>query len=154
VSTVVIWVTVINRYALQRALIFVILLQILCSLVFVKDPFPDLCIPHFVQKVTENINSSLNNMSAQKICSGLYVDWKNPRIQCKIPHTVVVLRESEKRFLGAFAELRKATVSFVTSFCPSICLSAWNNTAPSGRIFMKFYIWAFVENLSRKFNFH
>jgi len=39
-------------------------------------------------------------------------------------------------FLDAFAELRKATISFVTS----VCLSAWNNSAPTRRIFMKFYI--------------
>ena len=37
--------------------------------------------------------------------------------------------------LGAFAKLRKATVSFV-----NVCLSVWNNSAPTGRIFMKFGI--------------
>jgi len=36
-------------------------------------------------------------------------------------------------FLDAFAKLRKATVSFVMSVCPS----AWNNPAPTGRIFRK-----------------
>ena len=39
-------------------------------------------------------------------------------------------------FLGTFAELRKDTVSFVMSVCPS----AWNNSAPIGRIFMKFEV--------------
>ena len=33
-------------------------------------------------------------------------------------------------FSGAFAILRKATISFVMSVCPS----AWNNAAPTGRI--------------------
>jgi len=28
-----------------------------------------------------------------------------------------------------------------------------NNSAPTGRIFVKFYIWIFSENLSRKFSF-
>jgi hypothetical protein len=41
-----------------------------------------------------------------------------------------------KRFLGTFAKLRKATISFVMS----ACLSAWNNSAPTGRIFIKFGI--------------
>jgi hypothetical protein len=45
-------------------------------------------------------------------------------------------------FLGAFATLQKATVSFVMSprlfFRPSVRASAWTNSAPSGRIFMKF----------------
>ena len=42
-------------------------------------------------------------------------------------------------FLGAFAKLRKATISFVIS----VCLSAWKNSAPIGRIFMKFDIGIF-----------
>jgi hypothetical protein len=44
--------------------------------------------------------------------------------------------------VGAFAKLRKATISFVMSVCPS----EWNNSAPSGRIFMKFYISVFFES--------
>ena len=32
--------------------------------------------------------------------------------------------------------------------------SAWNNSAPTGRIFMKFDILEFVENLSKKFRVH
>jgi hypothetical protein len=48
---------------------------------------------------------------------------------------------------GTFAELKKKTaISFVSSACPS----AWNNSAPTGRIFMKFYVWGFFERLSRK----
>jgi hypothetical protein len=37
-------------------------------------------------------------------------------------------------FLGAFEKVRKATISFVNS----LCLSAWNNSVPTGRIFTKF----------------
>ena len=60
------------------------------------------------------------------------------------------------QFLDAFRELRKATVSFVICVCLSLslCLSAWNHTSPTGRIIMKLGIWAFFENLSRKFKFH
>ena len=36
----------------------------------------------------------------------------------------------------------------------SVHPSAWNNSAPTGWIFMKFYIWTSFENLSRKFKFH
>ena len=43
-------------------------------------------------------------------------------------------------FLGAFAKLRIATISFVTSVRPSVCLSAWNDSPPTRRTFMKFYI--------------
>jgi len=42
--------------------------------------------------------------------------------------------------LGAFEKLRKATISFVMFVRLSVCPSARNNSAPSGRIFMKFDI--------------
>jgi hypothetical protein len=32
-----------------------------------------------------------------------------------------------------------------------VCPTAWNNLAPTGRIFMKFYIRLFFENVWRKF---
>ena len=41
--------------------------------------------------------------------------------------------------LGTFAKFRKATIIFVMS----VHLSAWNNSAPTGRMFMKFRIWIF-----------
>ena len=37
----------------------------------------------------------------------------------------------EFTLLGAFEKLRKTTVSFVMSVCPSVRPSAWNNSAPS-----------------------
>ena len=43
-------------------------------------------------------------------------------------------------FLGTFEKLQTATISFIMSVLLPFCLSAWNNSAPSGRIFMKFYI--------------
>jgi hypothetical protein len=56
-------------------------------------------------------------------------------------------------FLGAYAKLRTATNSFVMSVYPSVLLSAWNNSAPRVRIFMKFGIWVCFQNLSRKSSF-
>jgi len=46
-------------------------------------------------------------------------------------------------FLGLFAELPKATVSFVMSVRPS----AWNSWAPSGRIFLNYDIWGFSPKI-------
>jgi len=48
---------------------------------------------------------------------------------------------------GAIAKLRNANV-----YLRHVWLSAWKNSAPSRRIFMKFDIWIFLQNLSRKFN--
>ena len=59
--------------------------------------------------------------------------------------------------LGAFIKLRKATVSIIMPVSLSACQSvppsarppAWNNSASTGRIFMKFCIGIFFESLSR-----
>jgi len=53
--------------------------------------------------------------------------------------------------LGEFAKLRKTTISFVMSVCPAVRPSTRNILPPTGRIFMKFYIWVLFENRSRKF---
>jgi hypothetical protein len=41
----------------------------------------------------------------------------------------------------SYAQLRKATISVVMS----VCLFAWNNTAATGWIFVKFYIGDFIK---------
>jgi len=51
-------------------------------------------------------------------------------------------------FLDKFTKLRKVTFSFVMSASHSACLSTWNNSIPTGQIFMKFGTWVFFENLS------
>jgi len=62
--------------------------------------------------------------------------------------TLVYVKDFQ--LIGAFPKLREATISFVLYALPS----AWNNSTNTGRIFMKFDIWVFLENLSRKFEFH
>jgi len=49
--------------------------------------------------------------------------------------TTIYQLQYKTPFLGSFAELRKAAISFVT-----FCLSARNISAPNGRIFVKFSI--------------
>ena len=57
--------------------------------------------------------------------------------------------------LGAFAALRKATVSLVClSVCLSACQSESNKSAPTGWIFMKLYVYWVFENLWRKFKLY
>jgi hypothetical protein len=56
----------------------------------------------------------------------------------------------EFTLFGALAKLREATISFVIFIRPS----ARNNSAPTGRIFIKFDSGGFFENLSIKFKFH
>jgi hypothetical protein len=52
-------------------------------------------------------------------------------------------------FLGAVAKLPKATITFIMSVRLSVCPPAWNNSAITGRIFMKFDNRSYFENLSR-----
>ena len=53
-------------------------------------------------------------------------------------------------FSGKFTKLREATISFIISVRPS----AWNSSAAStGRMFMKFDIRVFFENILRKLEF-
>jgi hypothetical protein len=62
------------------------------------------------------------------------------------------VRNTSLKFLGVFAKLRKATTSFV--MCLSVLPSEWNNSAPTGRIFIELYIWVIFENMPRKYNCH
>jgi hypothetical protein len=57
---------------------------------------------------------------------------------------------------GVFRRVRKTAKSsnLLRHVCPSVSLSACNNSAPTGRILLKFGIWAFLEAPWRKFEFH
>ena len=52
--------------------------------------------------------------------------------------------------LGMFTKLQKVTISFVITACMPVHPTAWNNSAPTGQIFMKFDISIFLKNLLRK----
>jgi hypothetical protein len=51
--------------------------------------------------------------------------------------------------IGVVVKLRKATASFVMSVFLFVCLSAWNDSAPNGRIFMKLDIWVFRKSFKK-----
>jgi len=55
------------------------------------------------------------------------------RVQKAVAHPPCIIR-----FLGAFAVLLRATISFVMSLYLSVSLPAWNSTAATGEICMKF----------------
>lgn len=50
--------------------------------------------------------------------------------------------QMETSILWIFIRFR-VTESFMS--CPSVCLTAWNNSAPTGRILIKFNIWVFFH---------
>jgi hypothetical protein len=57
------------------------------------------------------------------------------------------------RRLVLFRRVRKISKSdyYLRNDLLSVCLSAWKNSTSTWPIFMKFDIWRFFENLSRKF---
>ena len=57
------------------------------------------------------------------------------------------------RFLDWFAWLRKTSVGVARVLSRRTFVRV-ENSAPTGRIFMKFYIWFLFKNMSRKFKFH
>ena len=70
---------------------------------------------------------------------------------------VTVFKFQSNKFKTSFLKrVRKiAKIDWISShLCLSVCPSAWNISAPTGRIFMKFNTWVFSENLSRKSSFH
>jgi hypothetical protein len=80
------------------------------------------------------------------VCTPYYENQKyeQPR---KNPNTQI---RKNLPFFGALVKFRKSTMSFDLSLRPS----AWNNSARTEWIFVKFDIWVFLKNLSRKFKFH
>jgi len=58
-----------------------------------------------------------------------------------------ITRTANKNFLVLSQNCEKQQIS-------SPCLSARNNSVPTGRIFMKLDIWTFYENISRTLKFH
>jgi hypothetical protein len=58
-----------------------------------------------------------------------------------------------RHIFGGSAKPRKATIGFIMNVRPSARPPAFSNSAPTGRIVMKFEISVFFENLSRKFKF-
>jgi hypothetical protein len=95
--------------------------------------------------VFEDVGGSLNLESCKSRIRGFSVRSKNLYRPveyishfCDLPLVPNVTQKQLRMILGAFAKLRKATTSFVTS----VRLSEWNS-ATTGLIFMEFNFWGF-----------
>jgi hypothetical protein len=81
-----------------------------------------------------------------------YVTVGRIRKQCPRHPMVSVFTTGFLFFLGSFAKLREATNAFVMSVLsvrPPARPPAWNNLVSTGRIFLKFYISVFFQNMSK-----
>jgi hypothetical protein len=85
------------------------------------------------------------------ICLG---DWQKLSVRMAGVHTEISdiqILYRKTLVLGAFANLQKKKKTIICAM--HVRQSTWNNSAPTGRIFMKFDISVFIENISRKFKF-
>ena len=83
------------------------------------------------------IQSTDFSKRAQVSCCRLHTVWL---IKVVLLYQTAFIHLFLFLFLGSFAKLRKATISFVTSVCLSVRLSALNDLALTKRILMTFYI--------------
>jgi hypothetical protein len=83
--------------------------------------------------------------------------WRHALCEARAEAVDIIFRRFRKN-----AKWDRLLASSCLSVCPSVrpsvrssvCPSAWKNSAPNSQIFMKFDIWVFLKNLSRKFRFH
>jgi hypothetical protein len=117
-----------SNYQQYWSTITEVVCKVMCSWWWAKEP-PETC------------RASVKINKFKKHCILLVVIW-NFYIMFVLP---VIL-------LGAFAKLRKATISFAMSCAARLpaLYSAWNKSATSGQIFIKFYISTFFENMPKK----
>ena len=71
---------------------------------------------------------------------GRLIDFTGKIRSCRAERSVgpFWLLHNDRLFWNSFAKLRKEIIRFVISVCPSFYPSAWNISAPTGRIFIKF----------------
>jgi hypothetical protein len=101
-----------------------------------------------IQSVTAHCDNFITNKGVcyryKPFCRGTVRCYRS---KCTASGYLPSLRKHPKVEWGVFRRVRKIAK---TSVRPSAC----NNSAPTGRIFMKFDIWVFFENLSREFKSH
>ena len=109
------------------------------------------CMWHCKPRRSEAASGLLNQLGFRRWLTGTEYLWLT-----HITHTLVglvfntrghVTKKKVSHYLGSFAKLGRTTIRFV------MLVRAWDNSAPNGRIFIKFDIWGIFENLSRKFKF-
>jgi len=71
-----------------------------------------------------------------------------------VAHILFPYTALTNRLLGEFAKLRKSTVSFVMSVCPSVLNEQLGSYWTYFQKKKKVDIWEFFENLSRIFEIH
>jgi len=97
----------------------------------------------FPQSLSRSTQFNLSELTAP-FDSLPFNDWTDTSMtRCKFPKTF------EKRKLIKSCLL--LSLSLRLSVCLSVCASAWNKSAPAGRMLMRFDIWILFERSVEKF---
>jgi hypothetical protein len=99
-----------------------------------------------MQVRNNQISNTVNRMILEKKIS--WTTQKNMSVHSTVYPVGCLLENS-----ALAKKFRKAAIRLFKSICLYLQPSSWNNSSPNGRIFVKFYIWEFFENLSREFKF-
>jgi len=97
-----------------------------------------------------NTHRNMRNKIRKKACKSRITE-RPERIDCLYDNRRKIAAQQKRHFLflGAFVKFRRASSRFVVF----VRLYVWNDSAPTGRISIKFDIWAYTQNLSIKFKF-
>ena len=140
------------------------------NIILVKIPLFVECVSKWKQERLKGfvMETHCVQCAVRKNIAGITTTGLSTATQCQLPHVtntyigrllanvcelLYVLTDKisvcHPLFLGEYAKLWKATISFIVSVRPS----AWNNSAPTGRIFMKFDIRVFLKNCPENLSF-
>jgi hypothetical protein len=91
-----------------------------------------------------------NKTRKKELCKSR-ITGRPGRLDCLYENRRKVAAQQKGHFLllGAFVKFRRATSRFVMF----VRLCVWNDSAPTGRISIKFDIWVYSQNLLLKFKF-
>ena len=79
-------------------------------------------------------------------------DTRNKKVRDRTPNEPLIhgqIYSITDALSGVVTKLRKSTLSFVISVCLTVHLSAWNNSTPTGQIFMKFDISVLSKSIQK-----
>jgi hypothetical protein len=105
------------------------------------------------------LSGTLKSAKTTSTCSSLFVIVRNITATVGLDRIneqpAITLKSAVDWSVRALRRVRKIAKSdyLLRHVCPSVLPSAWHNSAPTGRIFIKCGVCVFFENVSRKFNF-
>jgi len=108
-----------------------------------------------MELVSSHFSDTLNFGNSGPLLSKCILNqWEAACLSCSGIGTMSPPKYAWVKLLAVFTILQKVTISHVLFVCLSARPFAWNNSVPTGRIFLKFDISVFFKNLSKKFNFY